>query len=79
MSVSQQITKLRRRGVVRSSITRLEKRVSELKEISDQPATADHAHELVVKLDSLDASFQSYHMELIHLIDDDVLADDEEN
>ena len=45
----RELTKLRkRRGVVRASITRLESRLRELEEISDQPTTADHAHQLAV-------------------------------
>lgn len=75
----QQLTKLRRRrGVVRSSVTRLEKRISELEEISEQPTTPEHARELAIKLESLDADFQAHHMELIDLIDDDMLEGDEE-
>ena len=32
-----------RKGVIWSSVTRLEKRLRELEEIFDQPATKDHA------------------------------------
>ena len=59
----------RRRGVARSSITRLEKRLRELEAIPNQPATPDHAQELIVKLSTLDAEFKSYHLELIDLIE----------
>ena len=67
----QQITRLRRRrGVVRSSVTRLEKRLLELEGIAEQPATADHARELAVKLDTLDTDFKNYHLQIIDLTED---------
>ena len=70
MSDARQLTKLRRRrGVVRSSVTRLEKRLRELEDISEQPATADHARELAIKLGNLDADFKAYHFDLIDLIE----------
>ena len=61
----------RRRGVVRSSITRLEKRIKELEGIADQPATADHARELTSKLESLTEDFKQHHLELLDLIGDE--------
>ena len=71
----QQITRLRRRrGVVRASITRLEKRLRELEDTAEQPATPDHARELAVKLDTLVTDFKDYHLQILDLMED---VDDE--
>ena len=77
----RELTKLRkRRGVVHASITRLESRLRELEEISDQPTTADHAHQLAVRSKALDSEFKSYHLQLVDLIDenDDELLEKEQ-
>ena len=66
----RELTKIRRRGVTRFSITRLEKRLRELEAISDQPTTADHAQELTVKLETLDVDFKAYHLQLVDLLDE---------
>jgi uncharacterized coiled-coil DUF342 family protein len=60
----------KRRGVVRGSITRLATRLRELEETTDQPRTADHASQLLAKLESLDGEFKSIHLEIIDLIDE---------
>lgn len=60
----------KRRGVVRSSITRLGDRVSELEETPDQPRTPDRARQLLTKLQTLDSDFRTVHLELIDLIDE---------
>ena len=71
----QQITRLRRRrGVVRASITRLEKRLRELEDTAEQPATPDHARQLAVKLDTLVTDFKNYHLQILDLMED---VDDE--
>ena len=62
-------------------VTRLEKRLRELEDISEQPATADHARELALKLGNLDANFEAYHFDLIDLIEeeeDDALDKEQE-
>lgn len=70
--IRQKLIKLRRRrGVVRSSITRLEKRLTELEGISGQPATADHALELALKIETLGADFKTYHLDIVDLMEDD--------
>ena len=67
----RELTKIRRRrGVTRSSITCLEKRLRELEAITDQPTTADHAQELTVKLETLDVDFKAYHLQLVDLLDE---------
>ena len=66
----QELTKIRRRGVTRSSITCLEKGLCELEAILDQPTTADHGQELTVKLETLDVDFKSYHLQLVDLLDE---------
>ena len=71
-----ELTKIRRRrGVTRSSITHLETRLCEA--ISDQLTTADHAQELTVKLETLEA----YHLQLVDLLDkgeDEMLEKEQE-
>ena len=75
--MSETITKLRRRqGVVRSSITRLEKRVSKIERASGNPETPSHAHEMLVKLNALDTEFHTHHMELIDSVNEEVLQAD---
>lgn len=63
--IRQQITKLRRRrGTVRSSITRLD--------VPGQPTVqADRARELSVKVETLDDEFKKYHLEIVDLLEDD--------
>ena len=60
----------KRRGVVRRSVTRLNDRVSELEAAPGQPRTADHARQLLTKLQTLDSDFRRIHFELIDLIDE---------
>ncbi len=49
--VMAELTRLRRRrGIVRSSITRLEKRLREFEELSEQPASIHYVRELTDKL-----------------------------
>ena len=80
MTEGNELTKIRRRrGVVRSSITRLEKRLRELEAIPSQPATADHAQELTAKLAVLDAEYKSYHLELIDLVEDSEVLEKEQD
>ena len=61
----------RRRGIIRSSITRLDKRIRELEDISDQPTTAAHARELAAKVETLGVDFKTYHLEIIDLMEED--------
>ena len=80
MTEGNELTKIRRRrGVVCSSITRLEKRLWELEAILSQPATADHAQELTAKLAVLDAEYKSYHLELIDLVEDSEVLEKEQD
>ena len=66
-----EVAKLRRRrGVTRSSITQIEKRLRELEGASELPATV---RELSSKLESLDADFKVHHLNVI-----DTVAEDEE-
>ena len=59
----------KRRGVVRASITRLATHLRELEETPDHPRTADHATQLLTKLNALDAEYKSLHFEVVDLID----------
>lgn len=70
-AIRRELTKLRRRrGVTRSSITRLEKRVGELEALSRQPTNIEHAKELLRKLESLDSEFKKVHFEIVDIIDE---------
>ena len=60
----------RRRGVTRSSITRLVNRLKELEATADQPATPGHAQQLLSKLNDLDSSFKELHMQIIDKLED---------
>ena len=72
MSEACQLSKIRqRRGVILSSITRLEKRLQELEELSEQPTTVEHAREIARKLESLDSDCKAHHFKLTDLIGED--------
>ncbi|KAL5469510.1 hypothetical protein EMCRGX_G030772 [Ephydatia muelleri] len=60
----------RKRGVTRSSITRLVNRLNELEATADQPATPGHAQQLLSKLNDLDSSFKELHMQIIDKLED---------
>lgn len=55
----------KRRGVVRASVTRLAGRITELEGTSDQPRNADHARQLLTKLQTLDADYRAVHLQII--------------
>lgn len=57
--------------MTRSSITRLDKCLTELEEAPDRPTTVEHAQELIKKLEALDAEFKSIHFEIVDVIDED--------
>lgn len=61
----------KRRGVVRSSITRLEGRVAEL-EAKGELSAGDRlsAQTLARRLESLDSDFKTYHFAIVDLVDD---------
>lgn len=60
----------KRRGYLRASVTRLAGRVTELEGTRDQPRNADHARQLLSKLQTLDADYRALHLEIIDLIDE---------
>ena len=60
----------KRRGYLRASVTRLAGRVTELEGTRDQPHNADHARQLLSKLQTLDADYRALHLEIIDLIDE---------
>jgi DNA repair ATPase RecN len=61
----------KKRGVVRRSITYLESRVGDLEASTDLPGTPAHAEQLSKKLAHLDSEFQSFHLQLVELIEDE--------
>ena len=62
----------KRRGVLRASVTHLNKRVGELEgRRGEDPATFGHAQRALDKLENLDTEFKGYHFELLDLIDDE--------
>ena len=61
----------KRRGVVRTSITRLTNHLKDLEEDADRPATLELARGMTRKLDTLDTDFCTRHHAIIDLIDDE--------
>ena len=61
----------KRRGVVRASVTRLDKRLKDLEATRDQPGVNDRAKQLAAKLEGLEHDFKTSHLQLIDLIDDE--------
>ena len=45
-------------------------RVAELEGTSEQPRNADHAKQLLAKLQTLDADYRAIHLQIIDLIDE---------
>ena len=61
----------KRRGIVRASITRLDKCLKDLEGTPDQPGVNDRAKQLAAKLEGLEHDFKISHLQLIDLIDDE--------
>ena len=61
----------KRRGGLRASITRLSGKITELERTLDQPRTADHARQLLSRLQTVDADYRALHLQIIDLIDED--------
>ena len=59
---------LRRRGVVRASVTRLATRLRELESKVDAPTTPSLAQRMSTKLDTLDSDFKAHHLAVIDAI-----------
>ena len=55
---------------MRASVTRLTGRIAELEGTPDQPRTADHARQLLAKLQTLDTNYRALHVQIIDLIDE---------
>ena len=64
----------RKRGVSRSSVTRLGNRLRELKSDPEAAGISDRAKQPLAKLDEADSDFKSLHYQLLDLIDE---SDDE--
>ena len=80
MNVSEapSLATLRRRGVVRASVTHLATRLSELE---SKVGTPSLAHRMSVKLHTLDSDFKAHHLAVIDAItegDEDGLAKEQE-
>lgn len=61
----------KRRGTVRSSITKLGNRVTELEAATTNKDTVDHAKQHLTKLESLASELKAIHFQVIDLIADD--------
>ena len=73
------LTTLRRRGVVRASITRLATRLSEIEPRAHE-TTSSLAHRMSTKLETLDSNFKIHHLAVIDTLtkgDEDGLAKEE--
>ena len=64
----------KKRGVPRSSVTRLGNRLRELESDPEAAGVSDRAKQLLVKLDEADSDFKSLHYQVLDLIDE---SDDE--
>ena len=60
----------KRRGTVRSSITRLLNRLAALEGKATEPSTFDLAQDVAKRLGELDQEFRKHHDQLLDLIDD---------
>ena len=70
MADTRELSKWRkRRGISRASVTRLEKRIGDLEATANHPTTVEHAKQIAQKLKAIDAEFNSFHREVIDLID----------
>ena len=61
---------LRKRGVVRASITRLNNRLTEVEEMLDREEAKRHAQRLSTRLNALDSEFKTQHFDIIAAIDE---------
>jgi len=61
----------KRRGVVRASITQLDKHLKDLEATHDQLGVSDHAKQLATKLEGLEHDFKTSHLQLINLINNE--------
>ena len=61
----------RRRDVIKSSITKLTTKTGELEEADFTQAIANHAGQLLKKLDALDTEFKTHHMSVIDAIENE--------
>ena len=71
VSMATETNLRKRRGIFRAQVTRLITCVSELESLADQPRTADHAQELLTKLQTIDSDFKKLHFELIDQIEEE--------
>ena len=60
----------KRRGVIRASVTRLEKCLRELETEPANPGVGESAKQLAAKLVTLDADFKSLHLQLVDLLNE---------
>ena len=76
MADERAISKARnRRGVIRSSITKLNSRMRRLEDALDKSAIKEEITKLASKLDTLETQFTESHFEVVNLIEDEgVLA-----
>ena len=63
-------THRRQRGVAKASITRLTTRLKDLESNTDQPAIADHARRMQLKLDALNLEFRTHHHHIFDFVTD---------
>ena len=68
----------KRRGTVRSSITRQTNRLKKLEDKPDLPNALEGAKQIIERLEALDSQFRTTHFEVINLIDDETVLDREQ-
>jgi hypothetical protein len=68
----------KRRGVARTSLTRLSNRLKDLEGDAREPKTLELALRMSQKLADLDSEFRTHHHALIDLMDDKSLAKEQD-
>ena len=58
-------------GVVRTSITKLGKRLRDLEGTPNEPGVSDRSRQLPAKLDILGVEFKTLHLQIVDLIDEE--------
>ena len=67
---TQAASNLRKRRVSRSSVTKLNERITELENITDAYRVVDPARQMLTRLQTFDSDFKKSHFDLIDLIDE---------
>ncbi len=64
----------RRRGVTKSSITKLGNKTADLEAVEHNPIVVSHAVQLLKRLETYDADYRNHHMAIIDALESDEAA-----